>query len=75
MNSLQSQVRPKEVFDVKNRQHRALFAEYVRTGSWTHSPVQFVSSEPTQVDVGTISRQMLEFYTSKEFGKKVEKTS
>lgn len=61
--------RPIEVFDVRNRKHRSLFAEYARTGSWKHSPVRFIASESTEVDVGTITRQMVQFYTAREFGK------
>jgi hypothetical protein len=70
MNFLKTHMRPTEVFDVQNRKHRELFAEYVRTNRWDHSPVRFVASEPTQVDVGTMSRQLLEFYSQREFGDK-----
>jgi hypothetical protein len=70
MNFLKSQMRPTEIFDVNNRQHRELFAQFVRTHRWDHSPVRFVASEPTQIDVGTMARQMLEFYTQREFGDK-----
>jgi hypothetical protein len=69
MTMLQNWVRPTESFDPANRKHRALFAEFVRTGSWKHSPVRFVASEPTQVDVGTMTRQVVEFYIEKEFAK------
>lgn len=70
MNFLKSHMRPTEVFNVQNRKHRELFAQFVRTNRWDHSPVRFVANEPTQVDVGTMARQMLEFYTQKEFGEK-----
>lgn len=73
VNFLQTKVRPLAVFDVQNRKHRELFAEWVRTGRWTHAPFQFVASEPTQVDIGTIQRQMIEFYVGREFGKKGSK--
>jgi hypothetical protein len=69
MSTLLGLNRPTEVFDVQNRKHRALFAEFVRTGKWSHSPVRFVASEPTQVDVGTMTRQVVEFYIGKEFAK------
>jgi hypothetical protein len=69
MSTLLNLNRPTEVFDVQNRKHRALFAEFVRTGKWSHSPVRFVASEPTQVDVGTMTRQVVEFYIGKEFAK------
>jgi hypothetical protein len=69
MSTLLNLNRPTEVFNVQNRKHRALFAEFVRTGKWSHSPVRFVASEPTQVDVGTMTRQIVEFYIGKEFAK------
>ena len=61
--------RPVAVFDVNNREHRNLFAQYLKTRSWSASPVRFIASEVTDIDVGTISRQMLEFYTDREFNK------
>lgn len=61
--------RPVAVFDVNNREHRNLFAQYLKTRSWAASPVRFIASEVTDIDVGTISRQMLEFYTDREFNK------
>jgi hypothetical protein len=67
MSMLMQVVRPTEVFDVQNKVHRALFAQYIKTGQWTHCPVQFVASEPTQVDVGTMTRQVVEYYLAKEF--------
>lgn len=61
--------RPVAVFDVNNREHRNLFAQYLKTRSWAASPVRFIASEVTDIDVGTISRQLLEFYTDREFNK------
>jgi hypothetical protein len=61
--------RPTTIFDVKNRKHRELFAEFIRTSRWGHSPLRFVASEPTQVDVGTMTRQVVEYYMEKEFAK------
>lgn len=61
--------RPVAVFDVNNREHRNLFAQYLKARSWAASPVRFIASEVTDIDVGTISRQLLEFYTEREFNK------
>ena len=74
MNFLNINTRPTEIFDVTNRRHRELFAEFVRTNRWDHSPVRFIANQPTQVDVGTMTRQMIEFYTQEEFGKKDSKS-
>ena len=62
-----TRVRPLAVFDPSNKKHRALFAQFVRSGRWDHSPVQLVASEPTQIEVGTMARQLIQFYTDKEF--------
>lgn len=73
VNYLQAKIRPVKIFDVQDKQHRKLFADYIRTGRWTHCPYQFIASEATQIDIGTIQRQMVEFYTEKEFGEKASK--
>jgi hypothetical protein len=62
--------RPLAVFNVKDRKHRELYAQFVRTGTWSKSPVRFIASEPTESDVGTIARQVIEFYVEKEFAKR-----
>lgn len=69
MSILTVKARPLTVFDVLNRKHRALYAEFVQTKSWKHSPLRFIASEPTECDIGTISRQVTEFYVEKEFAK------
>lgn len=73
MSVLHVMSRPVQVFDVKNRKHRELYAQFVRNQSWKHSPVRFIASEPTESDVGTIARQVLEFYSEREFGEKLAK--
>lgn len=65
--------RPVEAFNATNRKHRESLATFLRTRSWAHSPVRFISSEPTEVDVNTMQRQVLEFYAQKEFGEKAAK--
>jgi len=73
MSVLHVMGRPREVFNVENRKHRELFSQFVRTNKWSHCPVRFVASEPTEVDVNTMARQMIEFYSRKEFGEKTVK--
>lgn len=70
MSVLSFSNRPAAIFNAKDRKHRELFAQFVRTGTWSKSPVRFIASEPTESDVGTIARQVLEFYVEKEFAKK-----
>ncbi len=62
-----TRIRPLAVFDPANKEHRSLFAQFVKSGRWDHSPVQFVAGEPTQIEVGTMARQLIEYYTNKEF--------
>ena len=61
------------VFDVENKKHRQLFAEFARTNSWKNSPVQFIANEATDSDVGTIMRQVAVFYANREFKKRVDR--
>ena len=74
MNYLMTRTRPYVLFDVEDPEHRKLFAQYILTGRWNHCPYQFVADEPTQIDVGTIQRQLIAYYTRKEFGKKLSKS-
>lgn len=67
MTVLHSKMRPVEQFDANNRAHRRLYAQFIRTGRWGHSPVRFVANEPTSADVNTMARQLIEFYTKQEF--------
>lgn len=66
-NYLMTRIRPLVVFDPSDKKHRKLFAQYIRSGRWDHSPVQLVANEPTQIDLGTMARQLIHFYTDKEF--------
>lgn len=65
--------RPVETFDPTKRKHRESLSIFLQTCKWAHSPVRFVSSDPSEVDVNTMQRQLLEFYTAKEFGEKAAK--
>lgn len=66
MSKLYVNARPWVVFDVTNRQHRAWYAEFARTRSWSHCPVRFeVPDDPGCVQA--IQRLLLEYYTKKEF--------
>lgn len=59
--------RPLTVFDVENRKHRALYAEFVKTGTWGRSPMRFIANQATESDFGTIQRQVAEYYLRREF--------
>lgn len=73
MSILNAMNRPVVVFDVKNKEHRQRFANFLKTSSWKNSPVQYIANEATDSDVGTIMRQVAEFYANLEFKKKVDR--
>jgi len=68
MSILNTFGRPCEYFDVTNSQHRQLFAEFQKTGSWKHSPVRLLAREEGE-NIPVIQRQLVEFYLNREFGK------
>lgn len=59
--------RPVVTFDATNAQHRRWVTEYMRTNRWADCPVRFTINSPTGIIIGTIQRQLLEYYTSLEF--------
>lgn len=73
MSILKALNRPVVVFDVQDKQHRKMFAKFIQTSSWKDSPVQFIASEATDSDAGTILRQVAEFYANREFKKSVDR--
>ena len=66
MSKLHVNARPWITFDPDNRQHRAWYAEYVRTRSWGACPVRF-EVEHEAGHIGAIERLILEYYAKKEF--------
>lgn len=60
-------LRPIVAFDVNNRKHRQDYAQFITTGSWSHSKVRYELDEVTGELQGAIQRVMLEYYVSKEF--------
>ena len=73
-------MRPWEAFDPTDVDHRKWYAEYVRTGSWSHCPVRFVDPNDCGNLAMSMQRTLVEYYCKKEFksspkrAKKVEKT-
>ena len=59
-------MRPFELFDPANRNHRELFAEFQRTMSWRHSPIRFVIEEEGE-QIPVMKRQLLDYYQNLEF--------
>lgn len=70
MNSVLSLYsRPTVVFDVKNKQHRRMAYEFLRTRSWRDCPVQFALPIGEDNVYTMIMRLMTEYYIQREFGR------
>lgn len=61
--------RPKTIFDPKIRQHREIYAQYLETGAWTHSPLSFVIDDDSLAVTFCIEKKLMDYYLKKEFGK------
>ena len=65
--------RPWVVFDAANRQHRQWYYQFQETRSWGNCPVRFILPSEEGDLVSMVNRQLLEYYTKKEFGKSKKK--
>lgn len=60
--------RPYVRFDPTNKKHREYFAMFEQSGKWGDCPVRFVVDNQGCTDLVTlIRRQLILYYTSKEF--------
>lgn len=64
---LASKVRPEVEFDASNIEHRKLYGIFLKTRSWRHSPIRFITKPSYGIDKGVIDQKLLEYYTNKEF--------
>lgn len=48
-----------------------MFREFQKTKTWANCPIRFVCNEGSDASImlGVMQRQLLEYYTIKEFGK------
>jgi hypothetical protein len=59
--------RPLLAFDANNRQHRNYYAEFVKHKTWGYCPIRFAVGG-SRIDLVThIERELVDFYTLKEF--------
>lgn len=65
--------RPWTEFDPANKIHRAYFNAFLKTGSWSDCPVQWVITDSSNDVVHHLSRILLEHYTGAEFAPKKRK--
>lgn len=54
------------LFDANNKEHRALYKKFLDDRSWGKLPVVF-ETKGFGITLGHIERQLLDYYTSKEF--------
>lgn len=56
-------------FDPTNKEHRAIYHEFVVNRTWGHSPYRFIVPEDQGTDlISMIQRLLIQFYIQKEFG-------
>ena len=67
MSKLQSFGRPYVEFDVRNKEHRRHFARYLQTDAWGECPYRFYLTGHLVPEIA-MRKQLLDYYTSKEFG-------
>ena len=73
MSRLEYYNRPLVAFDPANKDHRAYFHQFLLTKAWGRCPVRFICPDehgPGGV-VDVIQRQLIEYYSRKEFGNEV----
>jgi len=59
--------RPEVMFDPTNKDHRKWAAGFFKTNSWRECPVRFVVRDSSIDLTNVLKRQLVEFYTAKEF--------
>jgi hypothetical protein len=62
--------RPFVIFDPANKEHRAEYYKFVKTGMWGHCPYRFVITDDQGDVVTMIQRKLIAYYVSKEFDTK-----
>lgn len=61
--------RPWVAFDAYDRQHRAWYAEFQKSGTWGRCPVRFIVSDDHGDLLTMIQRSLIKYYTEREFRK------
>ena len=69
MSMLSFHGRPWVAFDEKDRQHRAWYYEFVKSGTWGRCPVRFIVSDDHGDLLTLIQRKLNRYYTDNEFAK------
>lgn len=70
MSVLQAVKRPQVAFDVTNKEHRKLYAEFLKSGTWGRCPFAFYipNNDAANNNLAyAMQRLLTEFYIGKEF--------
>jgi hypothetical protein len=68
MSKLEFWARPLVAFDPHNKEHRAIYSEFVKKPGWGHSPYRFICPDVRGMNlVSMIQQKMLEYYIKREF--------
>jgi hypothetical protein len=70
MSQLELHGRPWTVFNPDNKEHRAWYYNFVKSGTWGHCPVRFVIPDDHGNLVTMIQRKLVEYYVKNEFKRK-----
>ena len=73
MNNLVFYGRPLVVFNPADAEHRKLYHEFVKTGSWGHCPYRFIVPDERGIVSAVLQRTMVEYYLKQEFDTKSRK--
>ena len=60
-------IRPQVVFDPTNKDHRKWASSFIKNHSWRECPVRFLVNDNSVEFANVIQRQLVQYYTSKEF--------
>lgn len=59
--------KPMVVFDVKNKEHRQYFHNFLNNWKWSACPVRFIIDDDSEDLVHCISKKIMNYYLKKEF--------
>ena len=73
MSKLAFYGRPFVIFNPADRDHRAEYYKFVKTGMWGHCPYRFIVPDDQGDVVTMIQRKLIAYYVSREFDTKTSK--
>jgi hypothetical protein len=70
LKTLHIHSRPFAVFDPTSTDHRRYYQQFLKTGSWQHSPYQWIIDDDCIDVVHHIDKKIVNFYLQTEFSRK-----